>query len=953
MLGTQGGIRSLQHWRAFFRCARSIRLIVLLGVAAIITFLSFAGVALWYLRTQALVNAERELANLSRTLSEQTARTFQSIDQVARSEQEWLSVERRPPASPDEINARLQKSMLGVPQIAGVFVVDGEGQVIHSSYAHPAPASHAGHLAFFLAHRDAPATGPYISDPRDNLSPGNRTLRMVPHLEKPGGQFAGNVVVSVGPHYFEELYHSIDLGMGATIALYRDDGMLLASYPVNMAASSRAAGRPAVVIAMPATPADGLPHSTREPDGKSRLSVLNKVGGFPLVIAVSIPEGTALAAWLKSAWIIGGGALFATMLLALLMAMLRQKFTRRKRDEERLRQNEALLHEAQRIAHVGSWSYSRTSRNMDCSHETYRILGLDPAAASSAGDMLKSVHPDDRRLLRHAASTAFKGGRVDVELRVVRGMRWVQCRAEPVFDAQGRIHSLRGTVLDITERKRVEASRAQLANIVESTDDAIISLSLEGRILSWNRGAEHMYGYTAAEVIGKNSGDLLPPDEHADTRRLLELVQSGQSIEHYETVRSTKTGETIYIALTVSPILDERERIVAASMIARDMTARKHAEEARQAADARLQRITANVPDVVFQFRRAADGSFSFPFIGERVYDFYEEHAADVLNDYTLLFRAVPREHRLALAKSMLRSKRTGEHWSFETLIRCKSGKRKWVRGQASISFGSDGAAFWDGVLSDITLQKRAAIDILTINEKLEQRVAERTRQLEAINKELETFSYSVSHDLRAPLRAVEGFSRLLQQQYGGDLNETANDYLSRVRRASQRMNELVDDLLKLAQISRSEIKSETIDLSSMARGVTSELADAAQDRVVDIDIEDGIVVNGDSRLLRIVLENLLGNAWKFTQKLPHPRISFGTIAQDGNKVMFVRDNGAGFEMARAHKLFSAFQRLHRATDFEGTGIGLATVQRIIALHGGRVWAQAAVGQGAAFYFTL
>ena len=954
-----GGWKTLnvwRHWRASFRRARPSRLVVLLGVVAIMTFLGFAGVSLWYLHTQALAEAERELANLSSTLSEQTARAFRGIDQIARAEQKRLNEESKWSADPRETHDRLSRSILGIPQVSGAFIVNSEGKVAHSAYSFPPPNLFAGDRSYFLAHRNSPAAEPYISEPGESRVLGGWNLWLSRRLEKPGGKFAGVIVIGIWQRYFEELYHSIDLGMGATMALYRDDGTLLASYPVNAAAGGRAYSHVAAFASASTSPASGLLRSARGPHGKSRFFILRRIGGFPLVIEVSASESAALAAWRESAWIIGGGALFATMLLALLMAMLIQQFRRRERDQERLRQSETLLHEAQRIAHVGSWSYSRIGRRTDCSQETYRILGFDPTAAASPGDISQSVHPDDRRLLLHAMSTAFKGGRVDVELRVVRGLRgtqWVQFRAEPAFDAHGRIDSLRGTVLDITERKRAESSRAQLANIVESAEDAITSLSLDGRILSWNRGAEHLYGYAATEVLGKSSSDLLPPDQHADTRRLLELVQSGQSVEHYETVRRTKDGKTIYIALTVSPILDEHDRIVAASMIARDMTARRHAEEARQAADERLQRITANVPDVVFQFRRSAGGSFSFSFVSERIHDLYEERAADVLDNHMRLFSLVPRDHRRALAKSMLKSMRSGEPWTFETLIRCKSGKRKWVRGQASISFGSDGSTFWDGVLSDITLQKRAAIDILTINEKLEQRVAERTRQLEAINKELEAFSYSVSHDLRAPLRSVEGFSRLLQQKYGHDLDDTANDYLNRVQRASQRMNNLVDDLLKLAQISRSEIKSGAVDLSTVARGIIDELADTAPDRVVDIDIEDGIVAHGDSRLLRIMLENLLGNAWKFTQKVAHPRISFGTIMQDGKKVVFVRDNGAGFEMGRAHKLFGAFQRLHRATDFEGTGIGLATVQRIISLHGGRVWAEAAVGQGATFYFTL
>lgn len=953
-----GGRSALYLWRrlrASLRRARSSRLVALLGTTAIVMFLVFSGMALWYLRTQAVAGAERELSNLNRTLSEQTARAFQNIDRIARDEQERLGANSGP-ATPGEIHARLKRNIFGAPQIGEIFFVDEKGRVAYSSNSSSPPGRFVGTHPFFLAQRDAPGPGPHISEVEINPAHPDRTVWLSRRAEKPGGGFAGAVVVTIRMRYFEELYHSIGLGKDATMALYREDGVLLASYPADTGARGGKFQRPVSLASAHASLPNSPFHDQRKQDIESRLSVLNRIAGFPLFMEVSIPDDTALAGWRKSAWVIGGGALFATMLLVFLVTMLKQQFARHEEDEERLRINEALLIEAQRIARVGSWSYRKAGRHMAWSPETYRILGFDKTTPPSPREILKSVHPDDKRRLLHAMSTAFQGGRADIELRIVRsfrGMRWAQFRAEPVFDARGKTDSLHGTILDLTERKRAESSRAQLAKIVESTDDAIISLSPDGTILSWNRGAERTFGHTAAGVIGKNYCNLMPPDQQADTFRLLELARSGRSIEHYETLYHTESGENIHIALTVSPIMDEYDRIMAASIIARDITAQKHAEEARRAADARLLRITANVPDVVFQFRRAADGSFSFTYISERVRDLYEECPTDALGNYMLLFSPIPRRHRYALAKSMLRSKRTGEHWSFETLIRCKSGKRKWIRGQASVSSHKDGSTFWDGVLSDITLQKRAAIDILTLNEKLERRVAERTRQLEAINKELEAFSYSVSHDLRTPLRAVEGFGRLLHQKYGDRLDAIGNDYLNRVLRASRRMNELVDDLLKLAQISRSEIRSETVDLSALAHTVIGALADAAPGRTVDVDIEDGIIINGDLRLLRVVLENLLGNAWKFTQKVARPRISLGKIVQDGNNVVFVRDNGAGFEMERAQKLFGAFQRLHRAADFEGTGIGLATVQRIITLHGGKVWAESIVNQGATFYFTL
>jgi signal transduction histidine kinase len=250
---------------------------------------------------------------------------------------------------------------------------------------------------------------------------------------------------------------------------------------------------------------------------------------------------------------------------------------------------------------------------------------------------------------------------------------------------------------------------------------------------------------------------------------------------------------------------------------------------------------------------------------------------------------------------------------------------------------------------------------------ELEQRVGDRTRELEernaelrrnaaellAANTELDAFAYSVSHDLRAPLRSIDGFSQVLLEDYEGQLDEAGRDSLRRVRAASQRMGTLIDDLLKLARVTRAEIRTERVDLSAMAQDIVSELQRAAPDRHVDWVIAPALEARGDSRLLRVALENLLRNSWKYSAKQPHAQVEFTSVTGNGDRVFLVRDNGAGFDMQYADKLFGVFQRLHSAAEFEGTGVGLATVRRIIGRHGGRIWAEGAVDRGATFYFTL
>jgi light-regulated signal transduction histidine kinase (bacteriophytochrome) len=239
------------------------------------------------------------------------------------------------------------------------------------------------------------------------------------------------------------------------------------------------------------------------------------------------------------------------------------------------------------------------------------------------------------------------------------------------------------------------------------------------------------------------------------------------------------------------------------------------------------------------------------------------------------------------------------------------------------------------------------------LSEELEQRVIERTAELQAANDELEAFSYSVSHDLRAPLRSMDGFCQVLLEDYGDRLDAEGLEYLRRVRMASQRMADLIDGLLGLSRVTRTPITREPVDLSALATSIVAGLRDGNPARDVAFEIAPGARARGDQRLLRVVLENLLRNAWKFTAKHDSARIRFG-VRQDGDeRVFFVTDDGAGFDMAYQDKLFGAFQRLHGMTEFEGTGIGLATVQRIIHRHGGRVWAEGEVERGATFSFTL
>jgi light-regulated signal transduction histidine kinase (bacteriophytochrome) len=257
------------------------------------------------------------------------------------------------------------------------------------------------------------------------------------------------------------------------------------------------------------------------------------------------------------------------------------------------------------------------------------------------------------------------------------------------------------------------------------------------------------------------------------------------------------------------------------------------------------------------------------------------------------------------------------------------------------------------GILFDITDRKHAEEEIQKLNEELESRVVERTAQLEAANQELEAFSYSVSHDLRAPLRGIDGWSLALSEDYGKHLDDRAQQYIGRVRAETQRMGNLIDDLLKLSRVSRSEMHWQSVDLTAIAHVVATRLPESLPETRAEVIIQPGLTAYGDAQLLEIALTNLLDNAWKFAGKRSNAKIEFGSAESENKSAFFVRDNGVGFDTNLAKSLFGAFQRFHSPAEFPGTGIGLATVQRIIRRHGGHVWAESEPDKGATFYFTL
>lgn len=446
-------------------------------------------------------------------------------------------------------------------------------------------------------------------------------------------------------------------------------------------------------------------------------------------------------------------------------------------------------------------------------------------------DTARAVSADKRYSLRAATGSQDEIGILVDSFNEMLGQ--IEVREHQLQEAQEDLEKrvvLRTQELqeEITDRIRIEKqlrrSELRFRSVAYSASDAIVSADSDGHILSWSHGAARMYGWTEAEVLGKDLTRLMPERFHARHREGMK--------------RYLETGEKRVIGRTV-----EMEGV-----------------------------------------------------------------------------------------------KKDGLEFPIELSI---------------ATWKSDDGTFFSGIIRDISERKAIESEIRQLNEELEARVRRRTSELEAANRELAAFSYSVSHDLRAPLQSIDGFSQALAEDYGDRLDAEGLDYLRRVRAASQRMGQLIDDMLTLSRVTRGELRKEDVDLGALAQDAALGLKRRQPGRDVAVVVEANVVVKGDARLLRIVLDNLMSNAWKFTGRHETARIEFGVRHDGDDPVYFVKDDGAGFDMAYAAKLFGAFQRLHSSEEFVGTGIGLATVQRIIHRHGGHVWAEGEVDKGATIFFTI
>ncbi len=669
--------------------------------------------------------------------------------------------------------------------------------------------------------------------------------------------------------------------------------------------------------------------------------------------------------------------------------LMHEDVTEKEHAEAALLETKARLLEAQSIARLGSWELDLERNHLEWSDEIFRIFEIDPEQFGASYEaFLEAVHPDDRQMVDEAYRDSLVTRQpYSIEHRLLMSdgrIKYVHEQCETDFDAEGRPLRSIGTVQDITERKLAERAAQEHAQrfliLAELSPMGAFLADSRGQWTYVNQKWSQLSNLPEESARGEGWLDAVHPEDRqrvgAAWRSCVERKEMLRIECRYRSRRMGRDG-ILWVLMEARPQRNESGELAGFVGSVTDVSLYKRIELAlRELAmvgsgervfpalveslahlfEAELVQLCRVTEEGGSEILALHDSSGK---MGEGCSHIADSPCRQCLErgEQVLLLRGAHRHFRNAecLALSRLQAE------SFLSAPIFGSGPDPVGvlaiadRGVLDVSESLSSILELFAARAGAELERQRAEALLrNQQEVLEDLVRERTAALHAINQELESFAYSVSHDLRSPLRAIDGFSQALLEDAADCLDGKARAHLDRVRAATCRMGELIDDLLQLSRVTRGDYYPEPIDLSRLAADIVSRLNEASPGRQVEVSIAPEMNGVGDRRLLRLALENLIGNAWKYTRHRQHPRVEVGLLeGEQGERLFFVRDNGVGFDMRYVEKIFQPFQRLHSRGEFEGTGIGLATVQRVINRHGGRVWAEAEEGKGACFYFTL
>jgi PAS domain S-box-containing protein len=520
---------------------------------------------------------------------------------------------------------------------------------------------------------------------------------------------------------------------------------------------------------------------------------------------------------------------------------------------------------------------------------------------------------------------------------------WVDTTIVPFLTAEGKPRQYIAIRADITERKKAEEQRSLLAAIINSSDEAILSIGLDGVITSWNRGATRLFEYSPGEALGKKISMLIAPNRLGDEELILKKMALGEYVEQHITERLRKDGSTVQVSLNVAPLRDLDGNIVGGSGIARNITEQRNAELKIRQSEKIYKTIASSIPGAVIYL---IDPEYRYLLIEGDILEKLGYKKEELLGQKAE-FALSPES--FSFGKTNYERVFRGETFSYERRIKDFDILTKFVPLKDENNLVYNAMV----VVIDITELKKAQNDISELNVSLENKVIERTEQLALVNKELEAFTYSVSHDLRAPLRIIDGFADILLSDHADKLDEEGKRTLGIITNNARKMGQLIDDLLNLSHLGRQEVVTSRVDMNRLAKLAIDEQLLLHKGSEAQITADHLLPASCDHNLILQVWINFISNALKYSGKQEQPVIHISSYFSENNVVYSVKDNGVGFDMKYADKLFGVFQRLHKATEFEGTGVGLALVQRIIIKHGGRVWAESEKGKSAVFYFSL